>query len=67
MSEVNLKEVHDFWNSESCGERYATGENISKKFLNESIARYKLEPYIKKFANLALYFVINRLMTNSPN
>ena len=51
MSEVNLKEVHDFWNSESCGERYATGENISKKFLNESIARYKLEPYIKKFAN----------------
>jgi len=51
MSNLDLKKVHDYWNSESCGERYAIGESISKKFLNEKITRYILEPYIEKFAN----------------
>ena len=51
MANLNLKKVHDFWNSESCGERYAQGEDISKKFFNEKITRYKLEPYIEEFAN----------------
>jgi tRNA G46 methylase TrmB len=52
-SKIKKIKVHDFWNSESCGERYATGNTSSKKFLKEKIDRYKLEPYIKKFANFA--------------
>jgi ubiquinone/menaquinone biosynthesis C-methylase UbiE len=52
-SDQNLKKVHDFWNSESCGERYASGDTYVKKFLSEKKNRYKLEPYIKKFANFA--------------
>jgi len=46
-----INQVRDFWNSESCGERYALGENIGQKFLNEEKNRYNLEPYIKKFGN----------------
>ncbi len=51
MSNFQIKKVHDFWNSESCGERYAYGDTQTKKFLNEKINRYKLEPYIETFAN----------------
>tara|TARA_Y100000389_G_C17453530_1_gene516442 strand:+ start:669 stop:1529 length:861 start_codon:yes stop_codon:yes gene_type:complete len=51
MRNIKIDKVHDFWNSESCGERYALGNDNSEKFLNEKINRYKLEPYIIKFAN----------------
>ena len=50
MKEIELNEVHDFWNSESCGERYALGEDDKEKFLSETKNRYYLEPYIKSFA-----------------
>jgi len=53
MKNSKIKKVHDFWNAESCGERYATGNTSSKKFLNEIKNRYKLEPYIKKFVKFA--------------
>jgi ubiquinone/menaquinone biosynthesis C-methylase UbiE len=51
MTNLKINKVHDFWNSESCGERYAIGENDNQKFLSEKNNRYKIEPYIKKFAN----------------
>jgi len=51
MNSVKINKVYDFWDTESCGERYAFGENTTEKFLNEKINRYKLEPYIEKFAN----------------
>lgn len=50
MKEIELNEVHNFWNSESCGERYALGEDDKEKFLSETKNRYDLEPYIKSFA-----------------
>ena len=53
MGNLKINKVHEFWNSESCGERYAFGDSTAQKFLNEKINRYKLEPYIKKFANFS--------------
>ena len=53
MKNLKIEKVHDFWNAESCGERYAQGNSNFKKFLNEKLNRYKLEPYIKKFANFS--------------
>ena len=50
MKKIELNEVHNFWNSESCGERYALGEDDKEKFLTETKNRYDLEPYIKIFA-----------------
>jgi ubiquinone/menaquinone biosynthesis C-methylase UbiE len=55
MRNYKINKVHDFWNSESCGERYALGESIIKKFLSEKKNRYQLEPYIKKFANFSQF------------
>ena len=54
MDNLEINKVHDFWNSESCGERYALGDSNVEKFLNEEKSRYKLEPYIK-FANFDEY------------
>ena len=51
MSEPELKDVFEFWNSESCGERYAKGANDKDKFISETNNRYELEPYIKSFAD----------------
>ena len=50
MSNKDLKDVFAFWNSESCGERDAVGATEKEKFLSETNERYKLEPYIKTFA-----------------
>ena len=49
MGDVELNDVFEFWNSESCGERYAVGDNDSEKFISETSTRYELEPYIKSF------------------
>ncbi len=51
IKKTELKDVFEFWNSESCGERYAIGDNNKDKFISESNERYRLEPYIKSFAN----------------
>ena len=48
---ADLNSVRDFWNSESCGERYAIGTTQQDEFAAETFARYKLEPYILDFAN----------------
>ena len=46
-----LTDVKEFWNSESCGERYATGNNPVEFYTSETDSRYVLEPYINDFAN----------------
>jgi ubiquinone/menaquinone biosynthesis C-methylase UbiE len=50
MNDTKLDEVFEFWNSESCGERYSIGDNETEKFISETVKRYELEPYIKPFA-----------------
>ena len=30
MSNYQIKKVHEFWNSQSCGERYAYGDTQTK-------------------------------------
>lgn len=55
MYNSRLNDVHNFWNSESCGERYAIGSSTNQKFLSEENVRYKLEPYIKEFANFEMF------------
>ena len=57
MGNLKINKVHEFWNSESCGERYAFGDSTAQKFLNEKINRYKLEPLLKNlqiFLNLKI-------------
>lgn len=55
MNNFKIEQVHNFWNSESCGERYALGDSSVEKFLNEEKNRYKLEPYIKTFGKFDEY------------
>ncbi len=42
-------DVHDFWNSQSCGEAYAEAED-GFNFSTQERIRYALEPYIFEFA-----------------
>jgi len=42
--------VRDFWNRQSCGEVYATGETLTAQLDAQALARYGLEPYIFEFA-----------------
>mgnify|MGYP001355844702 CR=1 FL=1 len=47
---TKLSEIENFWNQESCGERYANGESELEFYTSESESRYTLEPYIIDFA-----------------
>ena len=47
---MSKKDVHDFWQRESCGEIYAAGESIDAQLQSQALARYELEPYIPGFA-----------------
>ncbi len=50
-NEFELKNsVKEFWNKESCGEIYATGQSEIEYYESASNSRYKLEPYIFDFA-----------------
>lgn len=44
------KDVHDFWQEESCGEVYARGPDALTQLRNQAAVRYELEPYIARFA-----------------
>jgi len=44
------KEVRDFWNEASCGERLLLDASDKPGFLNQMARRYALEPYIEGFA-----------------
>lgn len=61
MKKVELYEVHNFWNSESCGERYLIGEKNKQNFHTETANRYNLEPYIKSFAEFERFRNLNVL------
>lgn len=51
MIEKNKKLVHDFWDEASCGENlYLKGTNLND-YNEQSLSRYKLEPYIAEFAD----------------
>ena len=59
MVEAKYKElvdVKDFWNTESCGERYAYGDSAVDFYVSETKSRYELEPYIKDFAKFNEFF-----------
>jgi ubiquinone/menaquinone biosynthesis C-methylase UbiE len=43
-------EVRRFWDAASCGEVYAQGAEVEKRFGQHAETRYKLEPYIHRFA-----------------
>jgi ubiquinone/menaquinone biosynthesis C-methylase UbiE len=45
--------VQDFWNRQSCGEVYATGDTLTDQLEAHARARYELEPYIFGFAGFA--------------
>tara|TARA_Y100001970_G_scaffold266245_1_gene354669 strand:- start:10055 stop:10855 length:801 start_codon:yes stop_codon:yes gene_type:complete len=56
MSKSNKKEVHDYWDEESCGTWLTNKEKYSKEYFDEiEIARYELEPYIYSFAEFENY------------
>jgi len=49
--DTDLKnQVRDFWDNESCGEIYATGQSERDYYESHSRARYELEPYLPDFA-----------------
>jgi ubiquinone/menaquinone biosynthesis C-methylase UbiE len=43
-------EVRGFWDAASCGEIYAEGLSDEQQFRRHAEARYRLEPYIRSFA-----------------
>jgi ubiquinone/menaquinone biosynthesis C-methylase UbiE len=45
--------VQEFWNRQSCGEVYATGDSLTERHDAQARARYALEPYIFDFARFA--------------
>lgn len=50
----DLKEsVREFWNRQSCGEVYASGASFREQVDNQARERYRLEPYLKDFAQFS--------------
>ncbi|MGH7624710.1 MAG: class I SAM-dependent methyltransferase [Gemmatimonadaceae bacterium] len=49
-AEALKQRVRKFWDSESCGEVYATGETAREQYEAQRATRYALEPYIAGFA-----------------
>jgi SAM-dependent methyltransferase len=50
VSDQGKLAVREFWNRQSCGEVYATGETLAAQLDAQALARYGLEPYIFEFA-----------------
>ncbi|MGI9421309.1 MAG: class I SAM-dependent methyltransferase [Geminicoccaceae bacterium] len=48
-----LDEVRDFWDSASCGEVYARGDDLRRQYQAQADVRYRLEPYLEPFADFA--------------
>lgn len=47
----NLKDqVRDFWNTASCGEVYAQGNDLRAQLEQQAAERYRLEPYLEQFS-----------------
>jgi ubiquinone/menaquinone biosynthesis C-methylase UbiE len=45
--------VQEFWNRQSCGEVYASGDTLRSQLDAQARMRYELEPYILDFARFA--------------
>jgi ubiquinone/menaquinone biosynthesis C-methylase UbiE len=56
MKKNLLDKVKNFWETESCGERYVSGDDDYSKFISETDNRYKLEPYILDFTSSKDFF-----------
>ena len=56
MKKNLLDKVKNFWETESCGERYVSGNDDYSKFISETNNRYKLEPYILDFTSSEDFF-----------
>ena len=50
---MTKSDVRDFWNAESCGERFAVGGTERQRFDEQFRKRYELEPFILPFAEFA--------------
>ena len=53
METAAKQAVRDFWEAASCGEGYATGEDLAQQLAAVRRARYSLEPYLQPFADFA--------------
>jgi SAM-dependent methyltransferase len=47
---TKITKVKEFWNRQSCGEVYATGDSLRDQLRRQAEVRYLLEPYIFDFA-----------------
>lgn len=52
MNELK-KEVHDFWNQASCGEKLLLDASDKDGYLAQMRRRYELEPYIEQFSGFS--------------
>ena len=50
---MTKKDVHDFWNSASCGEALYLDPAAADRYQQQARVRYELEPYIPGFADFA--------------
>jgi ubiquinone/menaquinone biosynthesis C-methylase UbiE len=48
--EATKAAVRGYWDEESCGEVYASGDTLADQFTAHAESRYLLEPYIEAFA-----------------
>ena len=46
-----MEDVRDFWDAASCGEVYAKGDDLKKQYQSQADERYRLEPYLERFAD----------------
>ena len=49
--ETDKQAVADYWGQASCGERYSTGRTRLSRLDSQAEERYRLEPYIRDFAD----------------
>jgi ubiquinone/menaquinone biosynthesis C-methylase UbiE len=51
--ETLKEQVRDFWDAQSCGEVYASGDSEQQYYESQSKLRFELEPYILEFARFS--------------
>lgn len=49
----NKQAVADYWGQASCGERYSSGDTRLSRLDSQAEQRYRLEPYIREFADFS--------------
>lgn len=51
MGTAAKQAVRDFWEAASCGEGYASAEDLAQQLAAVRESRYRLEPYLHPFAD----------------